>query len=143
MKNIYGILAGFLVVACLLGAGCTGTQEEQTTGPAITQTEKYSFTIANNNETQTIPQGSIVEIKLDENPTTGYSWNLTAEGLNVTTDEYKQNEAPEAMVGVGAVHTWEMTAENKGTFKVEAVYKRPWEETTGDEETFTLTLDIV
>ena len=88
-------------------------------------------------------RGDIIIIELEENPTTGYSWNLTASpGLSLKSDRYEQT-GDEDMVGSGGVHTWTFEVTGEGGQSVEAVYKRPWENITGNETTFTLNLEVV
>ncbi len=148
-KRIYGILvAGFLIM-CMLMAGCTSQPAEPGT-PTATPTpvattppaaEEFAFNETNNNETVTLPVGSEITISLDENPTTGYSWNVTSSaGLEYVNDTYI---APETeLVGAGGVHVWQYLAAEKGTAEFSAIYKRPWEETTGNETTFSMAFTI-
>ncbi|KLK88859.1 hypothetical protein SZ63_05325 [Methanoculleus sediminis] len=135
---------------CLLGAGCTSQPTEEgtptaTPTPAETATPapaaEYVFNETNNNETVTLPAGSEITISLDENPTTGYEWNVTSSaGLEYVNDTYI---APETgLVGAGGVHVWEYTAAEKGAGEFSAIYKRSWEETTGNETTFSMTFTI-
>ena len=155
-KSIYSVLVAGLLVICLLGAGCTSQPEEgtptatptaaETTGvptvmPTPAETTEYAFNETNDNETVTVPAGSEITISLDENPTTGYSWNVTSSaGLEYVNDTYI---APETeLVGAGGVHVWQYLAAEKGNAEFSAIYKRPWEETTGNETTFSLAFTI-
>ncbi len=45
------------------------------------------------------------------------------------------------MVGSGGMHVWQITAEQAGMQSVDAIYKRSWE-TTGNETTFTMAVDV-
>jgi inhibitor of cysteine peptidase len=136
MKNakvIAGALAAGLLAACLLVAGCT--QAPQSQGAV------YTYDESNNGETYRIAEDSTIVIKLDENPTTGYSWNITStEGLVILIDEYK---APDTnLVGAGGMHTWELIPSGTANAVFSAIYKRPWEETTGNETSYTLSFII-
>ena len=146
-KSIYGVLIAGLLVLCLLGAGCTSQPAEEET-PTATPTpvettaapaEEYAFNEANNNETVTA--GSEITISLEENPTTGYEWNVTSStGLEYVNDTYI---APETgLVGAGGVHVWEYIAAEEGAGEFSAIYKRPWEETIGNETTFSMAFVI-
>jgi len=81
-------------------------------------------------------------VKLNENPTTGFSWQMnTTDGLAVVSDEYI---APDTeLVGAGGVHEWEIQAVATGTQQVTAVYMRSWENATGDEQRFEFTVEVV
>jgi len=148
-KNIYSVLIAGLLALCMLGAGCTSQPAEPGT-PTATPTpvattppaaEEFAFNETNNNETVTLPVGSEITISLDENPTTGYSWNVTSSaGLEYVNDTYI---APETgLVGAGGVHVWQYLAAEGGTAEFSAIYKRPWEETTGNETAFSMAFTI-
>lgn len=82
-----------------------------------------------------------VLVQLAENPTTGYTWNVTlSEGLVVLSDEYIQDEAEEGMVGVGGVHEWIIQAVATGEQTLFGIEKQEWEEETGEENTYTLAI---
>ncbi len=148
-KNIYSVLIAGLLALCMLGAGCTSQPAEPGT-PTATPTpvattppaaEEFAFNETNNNETVTLPVGSEITISLEENPTTGYSWNVTSSaGLEYVNDTYI---APETeLVGAGGVHVWQYLAAEEGTAEFSAIYKRPWEETTGNETAFSMAFVI-
>lgn len=104
----------------------------------------YSFGAEQNGENVTVPVKSEVLVSLAENPSTGYSWNATASpGLTIAADRYEQNVTPEAMVGVGGIRTWTLVPESAGVFTFSAVYRRPWENVTGMEDRFDLTITAV
>ena len=81
-------------------------------------------------------------ISLKENPTTGYSWNVTnSTGIEIVGDEFLSPDV-EGMVGVGGVHEWTVKAVAVGNQTFEAVYMRSWEPITGEEETYTLNVVV-
>jgi inhibitor of cysteine peptidase len=83
-------------------------------------------------------------ISLKENPTTGYSWNVTnSTGLEILSDEYVMDKAGEKMVGVGGVHTWTVEAVETGNQTFSAVMQHVADKPTGDEETYTLDVVVV
>ncbi|WP_298665264.1 protease inhibitor I42 family protein [uncultured Methanofollis sp.] len=87
--------------------------------------------------------GDIVGVRLKENPTTGYSWNVTlSAGLTLLNDTYTVDPHPEGMVGVGGTHLWLVRADAAGNQTFSGIYKRPWENATETEDTFLLTLKV-
>jgi inhibitor of cysteine peptidase len=86
-------------------------------------------------------------LRLQENPTTGYSWELNlSQGLSLVSDEYytpESEEGEEPLVGAGGVHLWEIKADSEGNQQVMAIYKRSWENETGTEDRFTLSVEVV
>ncbi len=142
-KKLYVIVVAGLLVACLLMAGCTSQQEKPgnaTPSPVATTTapaERFTFNETDNNKTVTLPVGSEIVISLDENPTTGYSWNVTSSrGLLLVNDTFIPPKTE--LVGAGGVHVWEYVAAEKGSAEFSAIYKRPWENVTGTEDTFSM-----
>lgn len=92
-----------------------------------------------NGKTITVNEGSLIKINLDENPTTGYSWNETiSPGLAIIDSTYISSGS--GMMGAGGVHEWTLKATGKGPQQFSAVYKRPWEPIAGNETTFTLNI---
>jgi len=85
----------------------------------------------------------IFYLKLRENPSTGYSWQLKlSPGLCVLSDNYAQDPAPEGMVGVPGTHSWEIKVVAPGSQQINAIYKQPWENITGTEKNFTFNINV-
>jgi inhibitor of cysteine peptidase len=113
------------------------TQGDQTieTGQIITEAE--------NGKNIRMKNGEIFILQLRENPSTGYSWELNvSEGLDILSDGYTQDQAPEGQVGVPGTHSWTIEAVSLGSQQVNGIYKRPWEDMTGTEENFTLAVEV-
>ncbi|MDD4126713.1 MAG: protease inhibitor I42 family protein [Methanomicrobium sp.] len=128
--SIAGIAAASLLLAFIAFAGCTGTCYNM-------------FYKDDNGTSQEVKQGCIIYIELSENPTTGYAWEMDTGGLTLVNDEYIPDEHAEGMTGVGGIHKWELSADKKGTYNVKGIYKRSWEETTPEDETWTVTVNVV
>jgi len=81
---------------------------------------------SDNGKAITVKSGETFTVKLDENPTTGYSWNMTVgDGLKVVSDRYVANKT--GLIGSGGYHVWTIQATKAGTYQIKGVYKRPWE----------------
>jgi TolB protein len=105
---------------------------------------QYTFGEAQNGQNVTVPEGNEVIVRLPENPTTGYSWNVTVSpGLAVTGDRYEPNSTSGMLLGGGGIHTWSLVPEHPGIFTFSGIYMRPWENVTGTEERYTLTITTV
>jgi len=111
-------------------------------------------TEADNGKTINLENGETFYLRLPENPSTGYRWELNlTQGLNVSLGpdnipgEYYPPEQPEGieqpLVGAGGVRLWEIKAVAEGSQQVTGVYKRPWENETTEGETFTLYIEVV
>ena len=147
MIRTIAIISMLLIV--ITGLGCLteeniGDQEEiPTEYTETTSIQSVTNTYGEDNDQDTVYgiKGDIIIVELEENPTTGYSWNLTySEGLELSEDNYTQENNTEEMVGAGGFHQWTFKLTDTGEQKISAVYMRPWEERTGDENTFDLTI---
>lgn len=154
----YGLICVLLVVfaACMLFAGCTGTGDEGAATPTAEPTaaelappsgesETYVFTQDDSGKTVIVKPGNTIEINLEGNPTTGYSWSADGDGLKVVGDPngtYVMDEAAPGMVGVGGTFTFTYEAATDGIYTITAEYARPWETDVEPAETFTLTVIV-
>lgn len=105
-------------------------------------------TEAGNGTNINIEQGESFYLRLKDNPSTGYLWELNlSQGLNLTDingtfySPDSQEDIP-PLVGAGGVREWEIKADSEGAQQVTAVYKRPWENETGTEDRFILNVDV-
>jgi inhibitor of cysteine peptidase len=93
-----------------------------------------------------IQPGGTVEISLDGNPTTGYSWFIVKPAdpkiLVVSEIKYTQNPAPRGMVGVGGSFKLTGKALAKGKTTLAFEYKRPWEKNTPAARTATVEVTV-
>jgi inhibitor of cysteine peptidase len=93
-----------------------------------------------------IQPGGTVEISLEGNPTTGYSWFVVTPAdpkiLLVSDIKYTQNKAPARMVGVGGSFTLTAKGLAKGKTTLAFEYKRPWEKNTPAIRTATVEVTV-
>ena len=123
------ILVMVAVVAISLVAGCVGEVETYTDeGQTIDISVNHEFIIA-----------------IGANPTTGYDWEVSLDEtmLELAEKIYKlAEEAEHEIVGAGGVDYFRFKALKKGTTEITMVYKRPWEETTLQDETKVFIVNI-
>lgn len=89
----------------------------------------------------------ILEVKLEGNPTTGYSWEVKTSGEPVVQLQnepvYAQSAAGEGtLVGAGGTYTFTFAGAEPGTSKIELAYRRPWESGVAPLETFALDVTV-
>jgi predicted secreted protein len=91
--------------------------------------------------------GDLITLTLPENPSTGYSWQISAsDGLEQVSDHYIQGNtgtAARPIVGAGGTHEWVFKVIKPGNQQVTGVYKRPWEATSEGEKRYTLNVNAV
>lgn len=113
-----------LAVCLVLASGCL---QERGGGkePTATTSTGLVFGPQDNGKNVSIPAGTRFALRLPENPTTGYLWNLTPpQGLAIDKDGFV---APDTkLVGTGGTREWVFSSKGKGTTLVHAEYRRPW-----------------
>jgi len=136
--NVNGIMGSFeLAVDNTL-------DESLDESPSPVPPEQQVITEADNGTSISLKEGENFILKLRENPSTGYSWELNlGEGLSIVSDNYTQDPAPEGMCGVSGTHLWVIEAVAPGNQQVNGIYKRPWESTTGTEDSFILNVNSI
>lgn len=114
---------------------------EETTEETTEEVFSYNVSADVNTTELNMTLNQVALIQLSENPTTGFSWNVTlSDGLTLLSDRYVQDPTPEGMVGVGGVHEWYVEAVAAGNQTFDGIYKQPWEETVGNETTYSLAI---
>jgi inhibitor of cysteine peptidase len=97
-----------------------------------------------NGKTIDLSVGQVFLIQLDENPTTGYRWNvceIDPDLIERTEDQYSQNLGSET--GGGGVRIFKFTAKKTGQNQIQLKHWRSWE---GDKSTigcFTIQLRVL
>ena len=89
-----------------------------------------------NGATVDLTVGEVLEIQLAENPTTGFRWQVQADGEPVCQPVDDRFESPGGPPGRGGTHVWHFRACRTGTGQIDMVYRRSWE--TAAAKTFTL-----
>jgi inhibitor of cysteine peptidase len=96
-----------------------------------------------NNATVYMNKGTIITVKLAENPTTGFQWNLTTTpGLRIVKDEYIPDDPSGNLVGSGGTHVWDISTEITGDQEIQAEYTRSWERISVNESLFSMTVVV-
>lgn len=130
---IFLIFTTMIITVCSASneAGCVTVLNENYNGKFIKITRGESFCL-----------------KLKENPSTGYSWQLSLnKGLNLVNSKYSPpvplNNAQRLMVGASGNHLWKIKAIAKGDQQIEVIYRRSWEKQTGKEKVFRLKVIVL
>ena len=154
--NLFGI-AILLQIGMICACGCTGTTSNQADKQLLPEITHQQETAAEpedevplsfeeeiamlQNKADSEPPvnlkiGSITEVILKENPTTGYSWNVSVtDGLAIVNDTFTGPENKQ-IVGAGGVHVWTLEAITPGNQSFSGVYRRSWEPPSDNDTTF-------
>ena len=145
------IIIASLGIICFIAvafSGCVGSGPgNQTVSPTPTETPvQVGHLIVNesqNTATVYMNRSSLITVRLAENPSTGFQWNLTTTpGLSIIKDEYVPTDTSGKLVGSGGTHIWDISTVTIGEQKIQAIYKRSWEPTTGNESTFSMAVVV-
>jgi predicted secreted protein len=87
------------------------------------------ITIDQNYSGQTIdlPVGQVIELRLTENPTTGYSWTFLADGTPaclIVANRFERSAGPP---GQGGEHTWQIKGALVGECEIVMQYRRSFQ----------------
>jgi len=85
-----------------------------------------------------------VEINLEGNPTTGYTWeyNIDVDGIiKEDSNQYKPKHATSGLVGSGGTYTWKFSSLKEGTAEITFKYLRPWEKEITKTKTYSCTVN--
>ncbi|CAJ35249.1 protease inhibitor I42 family protein [Methanocella arvoryzae] len=127
----------FLVVAGL----CFAAVVAATASGALLPDRTYG--IDDDGTTVSLKKGEALRVILPENPTTGYSWDLSlSDGLYLVSDRYIADDTGSRRVGAGGIHIWDIRARGIGPQHINAVYRRPWETNAAPEKTFDLKVRV-
>jgi len=105
-----------------------------------------TLTEENNGDSLNLKINDTVEIKLESNPTTGYSWflndNVDETIVSITSPEFMESKKDEELVGAGGYEIFNIKAIAKGKTDIVLNYERSWEEGVEPLKTFEVTISI-
>ena len=125
-------MAGLLLMAVLLTAisGCASQAA-------------LALEAKDNGNQIDVQKGQTITIKLEANPTTGYTWEVVeSEGAILRQVGETEYEAESDLIGAGGVQTLRFEAVEAGEIELRLVYHRPWETDVEPLETFSLQVTV-
>jgi inhibitor of cysteine peptidase len=134
-----------LLAVLVLTAGCAANDSGATDAgvePDRGGENPVVLAAADNGSQVELSSGQVLEVTLESNPTTGYSWEVSEVDEAVLTQmgDVEFQEAPkegEQLVGVGGTETFRF-ASATGQTTLTLVYHRSWEKDVEPLETFTV-----
>lgn len=90
-----------------------------------------------------LQQGQTLTIRLEANPTTGYSWEFVESEEAILQQVGEPEYEPESdLLGAPGMQTLRFQAVQPGQMELKLVYRRPWEEGVEPLETFTVLVTV-
>ncbi len=151
MKHTIFVYLGIICIIAVACAGCTGPgpvnppASTPTPSPAGTAIPVGNIVVdeQQNGATTSLDLNRTITLRLKENPSAGYVWDLTVTpGLQVTNDIFYPSDTSGSLVGAGGTREWTITTLQPGEQKVKAIYKHPWEPVTGKEIMFNMAIMV-
>jgi inhibitor of cysteine peptidase len=151
MNKEYLVL-GLIFCCCMsIAWGVTAASKDYLAGgtPDLRQTPVPSspayraFSQLDNGTTVTVHSRDVITVRLPENPSTGYRWNITTgPGLDTLDDTYIYADPEGRTTGAGGVRFLTFVPAATGTEQVTAVYRRSWENDAAGTQAFSMTFVI-
>lgn len=138
-------LAG-LALAMILLAGCAAKGDPATPEAAgVRENGVVTLTRADHNRTAELRVGERLEVRLPENPTTGFSWAVDENNRRLLTLEDTAYAPPDeaGFVGARGQRTFRFTARQPGEVALKLKYWRVWEGDGSVAERFAVTVRII
>jgi inhibitor of cysteine peptidase len=89
-----------------------------------------------------VPVGQVIELRLKENPATGFRWSFAADGAPACQIVADAFEPGAARPGAGGEHAWQIAAVHAGSCRVELVYRRPFAPSAPPAREFSVEVDV-
>ena len=101
------------------------------------------ITPSDQNRTFETNQGELIVIRLGENPTTGYQWQVgevDSQIIEFLDSDYSTTSR--AGVGGGGTHSFRFTAKSPGMGKIQLKLQRSWESVDAAMESFEVNIRV-
>ncbi len=90
-----------------------------------------------------VKQGGMVQIALEGNPTTGYTWEVApGSGAGLTQQGEPEFKADSSALGSGGIMTLRFQATQAGTSTLKLIYHRTFEPNVAPLDTFEVTIVV-
>jgi inhibitor of cysteine peptidase len=111
---------------------------------ACNSSNHITLTAADKGSQVDVKVGGLIDISLESNPSTGYTW----EAQDLDTTMFEQLDDPvfrssnPNLIGSGGILTLTFKVLKAGTTSLTLVYHRPWETNVDPNDSFTVTLTV-
>jgi inhibitor of cysteine peptidase len=133
-----GVLVVVLLAGLLLVAGCGPAREADAAARG-----EITLGAQDNGSAVELAVGQALVIRLESNPTTGYSWQVAEiDGAVLKQVGEAAFEAQSDLLGAPGAETLRFEASGSGQATLKLVYHRPWEKDVEPLETFTVAVTV-
>ena len=89
-----------------------------------------------------LPVGQVLELRLPENPTTGFSWSFESNGGPACAVVNDQFVGSGTRPGRGGQHAWQIRGVQVGACQFSLAYRRPWEAGVPSAQVFHVQVNV-
>jgi len=137
MRTLVWATAAFIAIS----VGVQAAKSRKPKPPAtVTVTEKQ------NNGKVALNRGDTLVVRLESNPTTGYTWKVSkcdSKILKLAGEPvFEQPVRKPPVVGAPGHQVFKFRTPAVGKTKLQLEYRRPWEKNAKPEETFTVNVEV-
>ncbi len=130
MFKIVNVLIAFTTIAILAACGAGGS-------------DPVKLTVSDAGKTVHVKQGDTLEIALEGNPTTGYTWEVApGSGELVALQGEPQFKPDSSALGSGGMMTLQFKAVSRGTAPLKLIYHRTFEPNVAPLNSFEITVAV-
>ena len=130
LSEILQLVVCLIICAAMAACGARGSD-------SVTLTQKDAGTTVH------LKQGTNVNIALEGNPTTGYTWEVAPGGSSVLEQQGEPTFKPDSSaVGSGGMVTLQFKASQAGTINLKLIYHRTFEPNVAPLHTFEVTIVV-
>ncbi len=83
-----------------------------------------------------LAMGQVMELRLEENPTTGFRWSVVSDGAPACEVVASRFQAKGTAPGRGGEHAWQFRAVRAGECDIELLYRRAWDQSAEPARVF-------
>jgi len=95
------------------------------------------LTARDNGQSREVRQGEAIVLRLDENPSTGYAWEIAAsDGLTLHADRYHPREG----MGASGTREYHFKVERQGVCRLRLRLRRSWDREAKGAKEYVITL---
>jgi inhibitor of cysteine peptidase len=134
-----------LTVWCLLTGARGQASQAATSSPAAgNMSSNVTVTDQDNGKDIDLTTGSVLIVKLQSNPSTGYAWTVAGDPspLRLEKSSYVKNTKASKAVGASGTQVLRLNANSGGMATLTVVYRRSWEYNILPVKTFSLRVNI-
>ena len=137
MACLVGIFT--IMIVCLAAPTCAlNAQLKAASQPTSHSSSTVIVTAQENGKEVDLPQGATLLVRLEANPTTGYTWTVKSDPspLKLVKSSYKKNNSAGHAAGAPSMQELRLIAASSGVVSLDLEYRRPWEFNAAPAKTF-------